>query len=225
MSTPSPKPPSIVRLLAGFRHRRRIIIGAALSVVAYFLVPSNHSEATRLLLAWNVGACSSLAMVTHMMATSRGHGPAISAPDDASQWLVTALATLAAGAAIIAVVWELGPIKGMSGAYKFGHLALVATTILSAWTFIHVIFALHYADAYYAPLGGTHHGLQFPGDADAGWGEFLYQAFVIGCAFATADVNVTTTKMRCVVLTHGIVAFLFNTVILALTINIASDFL
>jgi uncharacterized membrane protein len=214
-----------MRFLAGFRHRRRIIVGAALSVATYFLVPPNYSEATRLLLAWNVGACSSLAMVAQMMITSRGNGPKISGPDDASQWLVTALATIAAGAAIIAIVWELGPIKGMSGAYKFGHVGLVAITILSAWAFIHVIFALHYADAYYAPSGGTHHGLLFPGDADAGWGEFVYQAFVIGCAFATADVNVTTTKMRRIILTHGIVAFLFNTVILALTINIAADFL
>ena len=225
MSTSSLKPPSRMRFLAGFRHRRRLIVGAALSVAAYLLVPPNYSEATRLLLAWNVGACSSLAMVAHMMATSRGNGPAVSAPEDASQWLVTTLATIAASAAIIAIVWELGPIKGMSGAHKVGHVALVATTILSAWTFIHVIFALHYADAYYAPSGGTHHGLQFPGDADADWGEFVYEAFVIGCAFATADVNVTTTKMRRIILTHGIVAFLFNTVILALTINIASEFL
>jgi len=31
--------------------------------------------------------------------------------------------------------------------------------------------------------------------------------------------------MRRIVLTHGVVAFIFNTVILALTINIASGFL
>ena len=90
-----------------------------------------------------------------------------------------------------------------------------------------MIFALHYAGSYYAPCksGGVRRGLQFLGDGEAGWGEFAYQAFVIGCAFATADVNVTTTTMRRIVLTHGVVAFIFNTVILALTINIASGFL
>jgi uncharacterized membrane protein len=177
------------------------------------------------LVGWNIGACAFLLMFVHMIAASRT--PEDFAPKDASQWFVSAFATIAAGAAIAAIVWELGPIKEMSGATKAEHLALVATTILSAWTFIHVMFALHYAGSYYAPVerGGVRAGLQFSGDGPAGWTEFVYQAFVIGCAFATADVNVTTTAMRRIVLTHGVVAFLFNTVILALTVNIASSLL
>ena len=68
-------------------------------------------------------------------------------------------------------------------------------------------------------------GLTFPGDGEPGWGEFLYQAFVIGCACATADVNATTPAMReRLSRVQGIVAFFFNTVILALTINIGAGF-
>jgi uncharacterized membrane protein len=227
MSTPDLRPPSKTSFLARISHRQRLLAGGVLSVAAYFLVSAEHREATRLLLAWNVGAWTSLVMVAHMIAGPDCKAPADSAPEDASQWEVSALSTVAVCAAIAAIVWELGPIKGMGGARKAEHLALVFTTILSAWTFIHVIFALHYAGSYYAPCksGGVCRGLQFPGDGEAGWGEFAYQAFVVGCAFATADVNVTTTGMRRIVLTHGVVAFLFNTVILALTINIASGFL
>ena len=58
---------------------------------------------------------------------------------------------------------------------------------------------------------------------DPGWGEFLYQAFVIGCACATADVNTTTPAMRITCLAQGVVAFFFNTIILALTINIGAS--
>ena len=65
-------------------------------------------------------------------------------------------------------------------------------------------------------------GLKFPGEDDPGWGEFLYQAFVIGCACATADVNTTTPAMRITCLAQGVVAFFFNTIILALTINIGA---
>jgi uncharacterized membrane protein len=177
-------------------------------------------------MAWKVGTWASLAMIAHMMTAPHGR-PAEFAREDASQWVVSLLAVVAAGAAIAAIVWELGPMKGMNGATGDRRLALVAATIVSAWTFIHLIFALHYAGSYYAhdESGGIRRGLQFSGDGEAGWTEFLYQAFVIGCACATADVNVTTTHMRRIVVTHGVVAFVFNTGILALTINIASGLL
>ena len=85
------------------------------------------------------------------------------------------------------------------------------------------MFALHYAAHYYAPdEDGVREGLRFPEDDSPGWGEFLYQAFVIGCACATADVNATSKAMRRACLAHGVVAFLFNTIILALTINIGA---
>ena len=65
-------------------------------------------------------------------------------------------------------------------------------------------------------------GLRFPEEDSPGWGEFVYQAFVIGCASATADVNATSKSMRRACLAHGVVAFFFNTIILALTINIGA---
>jgi uncharacterized membrane protein len=80
--------------------------------------------------------------------------------------LVSVLAIVVVCAATAAIVWELGPVKSMDGVRKAEHLALVAATILSAWTFIHVVFALHYAGSYYAPRenSGVRRGLQFPGD-------------------------------------------------------------
>ena len=65
-------------------------------------------------------------------------------------------------------------------------------------------------------------GLRFPEEESPGWGEFIYQAFVIGCACATADVNATSRSMRRACLAHGVVAFFFNTINLALTINISA---
>ena len=53
--------------------------------------------------------------------------------------------------------------------------------------------------------------------------EFFYQAFVIGCTFASSDVNVTTKRMRRIVVIQGVVGFFFNAIILALTINVAAN--
>jgi uncharacterized membrane protein len=95
-------------------------------------------------------------------------------------------------------------------------------TILSAWAFTHLMFALHYAAQYYADDVDQRGGFAFPQCDRPGWGEFCYQAFTIGCACATADVNLTSREARLVCLVQGVIAFFFNTIILALTINIGA---
>jgi uncharacterized membrane protein len=114
----------------------------------------------------------------------------------------------------------------MKGFDKAAHLGLVGATILSSWAFLHLMFALHYAAQYYFEDGsgddGVRGGFVFPQCANPGWAEFCYEAFTIGCACATADVNVTSRGARVAAIVQGIIAFFFNTVILALTINIGA---
>ena len=213
--------------LASIAHRPRLLAGLALMALVYALATwmwPEVREPTRLLIGWNAGAWAFLALVAHMWSGAKADARVDSRPEDEGQEALLVLAVVAGTAAVGAIVWELGPVKDMPPWGKTEHLLLVGATILSAWTFIHVMFALHYAGAYYSPVdnGGICGGLRFPGEGEPDWGEFTYQAFVIGCAFATADVNVTTSEMRRVVLAHSIVAFAFNTVIVALTINIAA---
>jgi uncharacterized membrane protein len=48
---------------------------------------------------------------------------------------------------------------------------------------------------------------------------------MIGTAFQGSDVDVTGRSMRRVVLTHAVLSFVFNTVSLALAINVVFDVL
>ena len=212
-------------VLAALTKRPRLWICALAALAVYLVSAGQFHEATRSLIAWNVGAWGFVAAIFAMMARApeesmRAHA----ADEDENPWILLLIAVVAATAAMAAIVWELGPVKEMAGLRKAEHLGLVAATILSAWTFIHLMFALHYAGEYYgdAPGGATRGGLKFPGDREPGWGDFLYQAFVIGCACATADVNTTSPAMRATCLAQGVVAFFFNTIILALTINIGA---
>jgi len=217
-------------VLHGLRHRPRLLICAALAVLVYFLTPSHLRMATRGLIAWNLATWTFLALVFTMMTRDRRDSIRRHATlDEESPWLVLSFGVLAAIAAMAAIVWELGPMKDMTGWRRAEHVALVAATIFSAWTFIHTMFALHYAGEYYArsrdPDGAVERGgLRFPGNDNPGWIEFLYQAFVIGCSFATSDVNVTTSAMRAACFVQSTVSFFFNTIILALTINIGAGF-
>jgi len=214
--------------LAAFGRRPRLIAAAAVAIVVFFLIPAEFRPATRALIAWNVGAWGFLATIVEMAFSTKGDARAHAWAEDEGQAAVMAVTVIAAIAALAAIVWELGPVKDMAGWAKAGHLALVAGTIISAWGFMHTMFALHYAGSFYRRArdgGGVRGGLKFPDCDDPGWSEFFYQAFVVGCAFATADVNVTSREMRQIVLAQGVIAFAFNTVILALTINIGAGLL
>ena len=222
-------PPTHTGILSAVRRRPRLFICALIAIAVYFVTPSYIREATRALIAWNIGSASFIVMVIVMMVRSaRGSIRAHGAEEDENPWGLLIIAAVAGVAALAAIVWELGPVKELTGWAKGGHLALVGATILTSWTFIHLTFALHYAGEYYGEAQGSdgapsiRRGLAFPNEDEPGWDEFVYQAFVIGCACATADVNATSSSMRGICLAQGILAFFFNTIILALTINIGA---
>jgi uncharacterized membrane protein len=216
-------------VLGSARRHVRLMVSAVAMIVAFFAVPGEMREATRALVAWNIGAGCFLTLIAVMMTRSGSGGArAHAALEDENPWVLLLIAVFAAAAALAAIVWELGPVKDMTGLPKAEHIGLVGVTIFTAWGFIHTMFALHYAGEYYAPApgpGGVRAGLRFPEEEEPSWGEFVYQAFVIGCACATADVNATSKAMRRACLVHGVVSFFFNTIILALTINIGAGFI
>ena len=106
-------------------------------------------EATRLLIAWNVGAWAFLILIARMVTDPRREASVWSRPEDENQWVLVVLGIVASLAAMAAIVWELGPVKTMAGWEKAGHLTLVGVTVLSAWAFLQVMFALHYAGVYF----------------------------------------------------------------------------
>ena len=217
-------------MLSLFKHRPRIVICAAFGVAVYFLLPAQMRVATRGLAAWNAATVLFIVLVGWMMARSTLRSIAAHASlEDENQWIVLLVGIVAACAAMAAIVAELGVVKDMTGLHKGEHIALTAATIFSAWLFIHLLFALHYAHEFYAPTRTpddppetTRAGLKFPGGIDPAYRDFIYFSLVIGCATATADVETISRAMRNIALCHGVVAFFFNTIILALTINIGA---
>ncbi|CCV14219.1 DUF1345 domain-containing protein [Mesorhizobium sp. STM 4661] len=109
-------------------------------------------------------------------------------------------------------------------------LLFALASIPLGWFTIHAMAALHYAHVYWMdgdtidtetkkknPVGG----FDFPGGKrPEGW-DFLYFSSIIGMTAQTADVNITTSHMRRVVLVHSILSFFFNTVIVAAAVNLA----
>jgi uncharacterized membrane protein len=142
---------------------------------------------------------------------------------DDGKFVVLGMVIFAAIASIGAIVAELSVVKDMHGVLRSAHIALAVLTILSSWAFTQVMFALHYAhDFYVSKANSNSGGLEFPGTAMPEYSDFLYFSCVIGTSGQTADVSFTNRKMRRTGLVHCVLAFFFNTTLVALTINIAS---
>ena len=180
---------------------------------------------TQLLIAWNVSIGLYLVLAWVMMAQSTEERMRLRARlQDEGRVPVLVLTILASAACLTAIVAELSGLKDLSPLARGLHVGLAAGTILTAWLFVHTMFALHYAHDYYASAAHGHRPcLDFPGDCERpGYSDFLYFAFVIGTSGQTADVSMTSTAIRRVGLVHCVLSFVFNTTLLALTINIAA---
>jgi uncharacterized membrane protein len=107
------------------------------------------------------------------------------------------------------------------------YLALAIYTIIGSWFFLHLLFALHYAGEYYAQddEGKERQGLQFPEKDEPGYVEFLYYSLTIGMTAQTSDTCCSSTNMRLLTMGHSVLTFFFNTVVVALSINIAASLL
>jgi uncharacterized membrane protein len=192
------------------------------------LPPTTASHAiTRLIVGWNVGAWLYLLLAARMMFWSTHERMRTRAlQEDEGRIIILVMVVTVAILSLVAIITELSVSKDMQGTLRFTHMALAALTVLSSWAFTQVMFALHYAHDYYAAeLRGDSGGLDFPGGHAPDYGDFLYFSCVIGTSGQTADISFTSRTMRRVGLVHCVLAFFFNTTLLALTINIASGLL
>lgn len=179
---------------------------------------------TKAIIGWNVGACLYLLLAGHMMFSSTQEAMKTRAlKQDVGQVLVLLFVVTAALVCIGAIVAELAVVKALTGSLRYTHIGLAVLTIVSSWAFTQVMFALHYAHDYYATqVRGEPVGLNFPGGQAPDYSDFLYFSCVIGTSAQTADVSFTSRRMRRTGTVHCVLAFFFNTTLLALTINIAS---
>jgi uncharacterized membrane protein len=215
------------------RSHPRLFAGVAAGFAAEFFLPESLRLSTRLLIAWNAGTWFYFIATGVMIARASPQSIRHRAKrTDEGKSFILVSTTLAAIAAIAAIMVELAAVaatEDLPKTLKGLHIGLAAATIISAWFFIHLTYALHYAHEYFdenvAESGRPateRGGLIFPGNEEPDYYDFLYFAYVIGVACQTADVELSSHAMRRVALVHCILAFFFNSALLALTINIAA---
>src|SRR5262245_34837411 len=209
------------------RQHPRLAIATLLGVVAYLFLPVGVVEGARLLVAFDLAAAVFLAAIWTMMArASTADMRRRSRTEDEGRYVVLALGAAVACAILLSIAFALHGIHGQPAAEAGLRVGLAVATILLAWFFMNTMFALHYAHVFYdnaddpaAPQAG---GLAFPGGRPPDYWDFLYFSFTIGMTFQVSDVQIESHGLRRTSLAHGVLAFFFNVVVLALTINIVA---
>ncbi|MGV8996718.1 MAG: DUF1345 domain-containing protein [Parvibaculaceae bacterium] len=137
--------------------------------------------------------------------------------------LIIGLITLAAVSLSLRSIFEILQSKGTASP---SHVAFALIAVPLGWFTFHTVMGFHYAHLYYLPQGNEKKhsdaaGLEFPDTKEPSSWDFLYYSFVIGMTAQVSDVQVTSAKMRKVTLIHSVISFFYNTILLALAVNVA----
>jgi uncharacterized membrane protein len=116
----------------------------------------------------------------------------------------------------------------MSGTELNLHILMSVFAVILSWGLVHTLFLFRYAHLYYEdavqgkPNGKYLEGLEYPDEKEPDYLDFAYFSFVIGMTFQVSDVEISSRRIRRLALLHSLIAFGFNTVIVALSINVIS---
>lgn len=205
---------------------RRILISLIVAGLVYFILPSSKLLATRIIMTWDIGVICLLILTWKMMSHATPERMRRDAQiEDESRLTILILFVASAGASLLAIAYILKNSQGLLQWQLTLHIGFAFVTIIISWLLVHTLFAIHYAHLYYGDSNSNSPaknsaGLDFPQESKPDYWDFLYFSFVIGMTCQVSDVAISTRPMRRLALIHGVLTFFFNTVILALSINI-----
>lgn len=215
------------RLFRQFFVQIRLIGSIAAGIAVWLLVPlDDHID--RILAGWNAAGWLYIVLLLVMMMQAEVEGIKRQAElEEESRAAALIITTLGAIFMFLAIVAQLSALHEESGFDRKVTFALSFSTILVSWLLVQIVFAVYYAHEFHSESKrggrGTGGGLKFSGQGVPDYLDFLYFSFVVGTTNQTSDTEVTSRAMRRVVMIHGLLSFFFNTMVIALTVNLTAQ--
>lgn len=200
-------------------------MATALGVLATFFTPSVLPLRVRAVVGWDSGsllfAVLTWIMIARATPTTTRRRAAI---EDPGRRTVFVLAIGASLFSLFAAVMVIRQVRSLAPEQVPVWTTLALAAVVLSWIVTHTAFTLRYAHLYY-----RHHSpsrcFQFPGTEAPSDLDFAYFAFTIGMCFQTSDVTIASSRARRAVLLHAIISFVYNTTILALSLNLVTTLL
>jgi uncharacterized membrane protein len=196
------------------------------AALALALIPSALQPSSRAILSWDIACAWFMVASLIGMADRNAHDIQLRAAEqDDGRGMILGLVLVAAAASLAATGIELSMAKSDHGLSKSLRVVLAFLTVTLSWFVVQLVFALHYAHEYYTaepsrPPDQIRGGLKFPEGGKPDYWDFLHFSVIIGVAAQTADVSFDSRTLRRIGTVHSLVSYAFNTVVVALTINL-----
>jgi len=222
-----------VKALAGklrshLRAHPHLVFSVLAGTVAAVAASGIDGLVSRCLLGWNAGVWLYLVWTTFTMLRSDAERlKRIAQAQAEGARTVLTIVAFAALASLGAVIMELSAAKAAAHGHKLLPVLFTLSTVFGSWLLVPTLFSLNYASQYHVKDndGG---GIRFPDETanfEPDYSDFLYFSFTIAVASQTADVVITNRSVRRLVLLQSVLSFVFNTAIVAFTINMAASLL
>ena len=203
----------------------KLLVSLSLGIIAWWLIPSSGLDMLpHLMLGWDVFAITLLLLNWITFFNTSSHDIRQRAKvEDSSRVVIFSIVLVCTFASLLAVVLLLVT-RSEKQEWKALYLCTAVAGMVFSWLLVHTIYTLRYAHLYYAnhPDKKNEHagGLDFPNETQPDYIDFAYFSFVLGMTFQVSDVEVTSKSLRRMALMHGLLSFGYNTIIVALTINV-----
>lgn len=206
--------------------RGRLVLGLIVGVVTMLAVPARLSWAIRFVSGWDAGALVLLGLSWWIVLTADPTETRRRAgSEDPGRTMVMFSVVITAAVSLFAATIAMRHAKSLDGTMAGLIVGLCIFAVAASWAVTHTAYTFRYAHLYYRDDGDGEGGLTFPGDEPPSDSDFAYFSFVIGMCFQTSDVTITARVLRRDVLVHSVLSFLYNTAIVALTLNLVFGFL
>ena len=200
------------------------LIGAlvfGLGALAYQLL-NHRSDMLAILAAWDAAGLVLLILSWFNIATANpAHTQQRAAADDPGRNAVYALVLITSAVSLLSATPLVRASKGLDPGESGLFLTLSVATVALSWALTHTAFTLRYAHLYYRPDAEGVGGVEFPGGQAPEYLDFAYLAFTVGMCFQVSDATISSSQIRRTVLLHAVLAFVYNTAILAFVLNLA----
>ena len=197
----------------------RFLAFIAMSLAVFAAATHTAGWSRAALIGFDAGAILFLLSIAPLLGHETGRMRETAQRNDANRAMLLAITGMVILVVLVAVAVELSQKQQM----HWPSITLIIGTLLIAWLFSNMIYALHYAHLFYSSApqsGGDCGGIDFSGDDEPDYWDFIYFAFTLGMTFQTSDTAVPSRHIRRVVIFHCFAAFVFNIGVLAFTINV-----
>lgn len=198
-----------------------LLISLFIGLLGYFgSSPFNLEQLTHIMFGWDIFCLVLISLHWYMFFnTSTAETQLKAIKQDETRGEIFAIVVVSTFAGLLAVVLIL-----IEKDIKPFDLVIAISGMFLSWFLVHTTFSMRYAHLFYGNINKKDKekrgdGLDFPGDEQPDFIDFAYFSFVLGMTFQVSDVEISSRGIRRLSLLHSLIAFVFNTVIVALTIN------